>query len=253
MGKNTSMDTEVMIEVKGLWKGFGGYWVLQGVDFSIREGEIFVVMGRSGVGKSVLLKNLIGLMKPDRGEIYYKGLEISSASPAEWKNIRKEFAVVFQHSALFDSLDVEGNVAFGLRRMTDLSEDEIKARVRECLAMVDLEGIEHLKISELSGGMQKRVAIARAIALNPRVIFYDEPTTGLDPIMSAVITRLVKRMNTEIHSTSFIITHDLKLAFNSATTIAMLHDGKIIEVGTPEKIKASENPIVKKFVEGIPD
>lgn len=242
-----------MIEVKNLWKGFSGSWVLQGVNFSIEEGEIFVVIGRSGVGKSVLLKNLIGLMKPDRGEIYYRGKEISRASAGEWKDIRREFAVVFQHSALFDSLDVEGNVAFGLRRMTNLRDEEIKTRVRECLAMVGLEGIEHLRIAELSGGMQKRVAIARAIALNPRVIFYDEPTTGLDPIMSAVITRLIKRMNMEIKSTSFIITHDLKLAFSAATTIAMLHNGKIVEVGTPEKIRDSENPIVRKFVEGIPD
>ena len=242
-----------MIEVRDLWKSFKGKQVLKGVDLFIKEGEIFVVIGRSGVGKSVLLKNMVGLMKPDKGKILYKGRDLTGASEAEWKDVRREFAVVFQHSALFDSMNVGENVAFGLKRMTNLEEGEIREKVKRCLSMVGLEGAENLRISELSGGMQKRVAIARAIALNPGVIFYDEPTTGLDPIMSANITNLIIKMNREIGSTSFIITHDLRLAFTAGTTIAMLHDGKIIDVGEPDKIKKSSNPIVRKFVEGIPD
>ncbi len=247
------MDIKGLVEVKGLWKKFGGNEVLRGVDLRIMDGEIFVVIGRSGVGKSVLLKNLIGLMRPDRGEIYYKGREISRASQREWKKIRKEFAVVFQHSALFDSMNVEDNVEFGLKRMTRFSENEMRRRARECLSMVGLEGIENMKVSQLSGGMKKRVAIARAIALSPKVIFYDEPTTGLDPIMSSIITELIKRMNREVPSTSLIITHDLKFTFQAASTVAMLHHGRIIEVGKPEEMMRSENPIVKRFIEGTPE
>ncbi len=247
------MDSEVLIEVEALEKSFQGRKVLKGVDLSIREGEVFIVLGRSGVGKSVLLKNIVGLMRPDAGKVFYRGRNLVRASAEEWKRVRREFAVVFQHSALFDSLSVGENVAFGLRRMTSLSEEEIRERVREALSLVGLEDIEEAKISQLSGGMQKRVAIARAIALKPRVIFYDEPTTGLDPIMAATIAMLILKMKREIGSTSFIITHDLKLAFKVGTTLAMLHDGRIIFRGTPEQFQTCPDPVVRKFVEGIPD
>ncbi len=247
------MDAEILIRVEGLKKSFQGKEVLRGVDLSIREGEVFIVLGRSGVGKSVLLKNMVGLMRPEAGRVIYRGKDLVRAEPEEWKEVRREFAVVFQHSALFDSLSVGENVAFGLRRMTRLSEEEIRERVKESLSLVGLEGIEEARISQLSGGMQKRVAIARAIALRPRVIFYDEPTTGLDPIMAATIAMLILKMKREIGSTSFIITHDLKLAFRVGTTLAMLHDGRIVFMGTPEQFRECSNPVVKKFVEGIPD
>ncbi len=247
------MDPQVLIEVKGLEKSLQGRKVLKGVDLSIGEGEVFIVLGRSGVGKSVLLKNMVGLMRPDAGRVLYEGKDLVRASAEEWKRVRREFAVVFQHSALFDSLSVGENVAFGLRRMTSLSGEEIRQRVKEALSLVGLEGIEEARVSQLSGGMQKRVAIARAIALRPRVIFYDEPTTGLDPIMAATIAMLILKMKKEIGSTSFIITHDLKLAFRVGTTLAMLHDGRIVFRGTPEEFQGCRDPVVRKFVEGIPD
>ncbi len=247
------MDTEILIKIVGLRKSFGEKKVLDGVDLSIREGDVFIVMGRSGVGKSVLLKNLVGLMKPNGGSIFYKDMDLAGLGEGEWRKIRRDFAVVFQHSALFDSLNVGENVAFGLRRMTKLSQEEIAWRVKESLSLVGLEGVDKLRISQLSGGMQKRVAIARAIALRPKVIFYDEPTTGLDPIMASTIASLILKMRREIGSTSFIITHDLKLAFSVGTRLAMLHHGKIIMEGSPEEFKNPSHPVVRKFVEGIPD
>ena len=247
------MDPEILIEIEGLKKSFGENRVLDGVNLKIREGEIYIVLGRSGAGKSVLLKNMVGLLKPDGGRILYRGRDLVKAGDDEWKRVRRDFAVVFQQGALFDSLNVGENVAFGLRRMTGMKEDEIRERVRQALSLVGLEGIENLRISQLSGGMKKRVAIARAIALSPKVIFYDEPTTGLDPIMSATISQLILRMNRQLGSTTFIITHDLKLAFSVGDTLAMLHDGKIILEAGVEEFRKSSHPVVRKFVEGIPD
>ncbi len=247
------MDSEILIEVEDLKKFFGENRVLNGVNLKIREGEIYIVLGRSGAGKSVLLKNIVGLMRPDAGRILYRGRDLAKAGDDEWKRVRRDFAVVFQHSALFDSLNVGENVAFGLRRMTKLGEEEIRKAVRESLALVGLSGIENLRVSQLSGGMRKRVAIARAIAVRPRVIFYDEPTTGLDPIMSANIEQLILRMNRKLGSTTFIITHDLKLAFSVGNTLSMLHDGKIILEAGVEEFRESTHPVVRKFVEGIPD
>ncbi len=247
------MDPEILIEIEGLKKSFGENRVLDGVNLKIREGEIYIVLGRSGAGKSVLLKNMVGLLKPDGGRILYRGRDLVKAGDDEWKRVRRDFAVVFQQGALFDSLNVGENVAFGLRRMTGMKEDEIRERVRQALSLVGLEGIENLRISQLSGGMKKRVAIARAIALSPKVIFYDEPTTGLDPIMSATISQLILRMNRQLGSTTFIITHDLKLAFSVGYTLAMLHDGKIILEAGVEEFRKSSHPVVRKFVEGIPD
>ena len=247
------MDPEILIEIEGLKKSFGENRVLDGVNLKIREGEIYIVLGRSGAGKSVLLKNMVGLLKPDGGRILYRGRDLVKAGDDEWKRVRRDFAVVFQQGALFDSLNVGENVAFGLRRMTGMKEDEIRERVRQALSLVGLEGIENFRISQLSGGMKKRVAIARAIALSPKVIFYDEPTTGLDPIMSATISQLILRMNRQLGSTTFIITHDLKLAFSVGYTLAMLHDGKIILEAGVEEFRKSSHPVVRKFVEGIPD
>ena len=247
------MDPEILIEIEGLKKSFGENRVLNGVNLKTREGEIYIVLGRSGAGKSVLLKNMVGLMKADGGRILYRGRDLVKAGDNEWKRVRRDFAVVFQQGALFDSLDVGENVAFGLRRMTGMKEDEIREKVRQALSLVGLEGIENLRISQLSGGMKKRVAIARVIALSPKVIFYDEPTTGLDPIMSATISQLILRMNRQLGSTTFIITHDLKLAFSVGDTLAMLHDGKIILEAGVEEFRKSSHPVVRKFVEGIPD
>ncbi len=240
----------VIIKAEDLHKSFDDLHVLRGVSFEIFEGETFTVMGRSGVGKSVLLKILIGLLKPDRGRIYYYGKDITNAPPQRWKEIRRNFAVVFQHSALFDSMTVEENVAFGLRRMYRLPEEEIKKRVNECLSLVGLPGINDKMPAELSGGMKKRVALARAIALRPKIIFYDEPTTGLDPVMADVISNLIIKMQKELSVTSFIITHDLKMAYKVSNRIAMLYEGRIIEMGTPEQIRSSTNPVVRQFIEG---
>ncbi len=240
----------VIIKVEDIYKSFGKHQVLKGVSFEIMEGETFTVMGRSGVGKSVLLKILVGLLHPDRGKIYFYDEDITHASEDRWKEIRKNLAVVFQQSALFDSMTVEENVAFGLRRMYRLREDEIRERVNRCLALVGLPGINNKMPSELSGGMKKRVALARAIALEPKIIFYDEPTTGLDPVMADVISNLIIKMQQELRVTSFIITHELKLAYKVSDRIAMLYDGKIIEMGTPEQIRSSSNPVVKQFIEG---
>ncbi|MCD6080063.1 MAG: ABC transporter ATP-binding protein [Candidatus Omnitrophica bacterium 4484_49] len=239
-----------MIKVIDLWKKFGDLEVLTGVNIEVMEGETFVIIGQSGTGKSVFLKLLIGLLKPDRGKIYIQGRDITELSERELSKLRIEFGMVFQYAALFDSLNVFENVAFGLTEHTDLDEEHITQRVKECLKLVGLDGIEDKMPAELSGGMKKRVAIARAIALNPKIILYDEPTAGLDPVVASSINKLIKELKEKTQATSVVVTHDMKSAYEVGDRIGMLYQGKLIEVGNPDQIRNTQNPVVRQFING---
>ncbi len=239
-----------MIQVVDIHKRFGEQRVLNGVSLRIPRGEIVVIIGGSGTGKTVLLKHLIGLLRPDRGHIFVEGMDICHLRSWELKETRKKFGMLFQGAALFDSFTVAENVAFPIREHTRLKEKDIQARVRNRLAEVGLHGIEDKYPSELSGGMRKRVGLARAIALEPEIVLFDEPTTGLDPIMSDVINDLILRTQRKLGITFFIISHDVKGALKIAHRVAMLHEGRIVEEGTPEEIEASQNPIVRQFLVG---
>jgi len=239
-----------MIQVLDLHKAFSQKKVLQGVSFQVQRGETLVVIGQSGSGKSVLIKHVIGLLKPDRGKILVDGVEITRIKDEELHRITRRFGMLFQGTALFDSMTVGQNVSFGLERYTDFSSEKIKDLVRENLAKVGLEGIEDLMPYELSGGMRKRVALARAIAYSPDVILYDEPSTGIDPIRADAINDLIIRMKQELEVTSLVITHDIISAYKVADKIAMLYEGKIVESGTPEEIRNSKNPVVQQFIHG---
>ncbi|MCD6452265.1 MAG: ABC transporter ATP-binding protein [Acidobacteria bacterium] len=239
-----------MIKLVDIHKSFGGNCVLCGVNLEVAEGESVVVIGRSGSGKTVLIKHIIGLLKPDRGEVYVDGVRIDNMKEKELNEVRKKFGMLFQGAALFDSLNVFENVAFGLRHHTNMTEEEIKDRVGECLKMVGLSNVEELYPLELSGGMKKRVGLARAIAMKPKIILYDEPTTGLDPIMADVINNLIVDLKNKLKVTSVAITHDMVSAYKIADRIAMLYGGRIIEEGTPEEIRNSANPVVQQFING---
>jgi phospholipid/cholesterol/gamma-HCH transport system ATP-binding protein len=239
-----------MIKIVGLTKSFGTTPVLRGIDLEIETGETMVVIGQSGSGKSVLLKHLIGILKPDKGEIYIDGLEITSLGEEELQRITRKFGMLFQASALFDSLTVGENVSFGLERYTDHSPAEIKRIVAESLNKVGLEGIEGLMPYELSGGMRKRVGLARAIAYGPEIILYDEPSTGIDPIRADSINDLINDLKRDLSVTSVVITHDMVSSYKVADRIAMLYEGRIIEIGNPAEIQASSNPIIQQFIHG---
>ncbi len=243
-------DASVKIEVVDLHKSFGNNHVLRGVNLEVRNGESMVVIGGSGVGKSVLIKCIIGLVRPDSGSIYVDGQEITSLNEKSLNEIRKKFGMLFQAGALFDSLSVWENVGFGLRRHTSLGDEEIKAIAVDKLRLVGLTHVEDLMPSELSGGMRKRVSLARAIAMEPEILLYDEPTTGLDPIMADVINDLIVRMRKRLQVTSVAITHDMVSAYKIADRIAMLYEGEIIEVGTPQQNKESSSAIVQQFIQG---
>jgi phospholipid/cholesterol/gamma-HCH transport system ATP-binding protein len=244
------MKDDVMIKITGLTKSFGNKAVLKGVDLDVRRGETVVVMGRSGCGKSVLLKHIIGLMKPDSGKIVVDSVEVTALEGDELIDFRKRFGMLFQGAALFDSLSVWENVGLGLLEHTKMSEQDIRKAVCAKLELVGLTQVEDLKPSELSGGMKKRVGLARAIAMDPPVILYDEPTTGLDPIMADVINLLIRRLQQTLQMTSVAVTHDMKSAFKIGDRLAMLYGGKIVFEGTPEEVKASDNEVVRQFVEG---
>ncbi len=239
-----------MIQLIEVRKSFGEKKVLQGANLHIKHGESMVVIGQSGCGKSVLLKHVIGLLQPDEGKIIVKGCDLQTCSARELNEIRKMFGMLFQGAALFDSMSVGENVGFGLQENTSLSQKEIQKKVSERLHMVGLPGIESLKPSEISGGMKKRVGLARAIAMEPEILLYDEPTTGLDPIMADVINDLIIRMKETYRVTSLIITHDMTSAYKIADRIAMLHQGQIIEIGTSDEIQNTKNPIVRQFITG---
>ncbi|HLB05921.1 MAG TPA: ABC transporter ATP-binding protein [Thermodesulfobacteriota bacterium] len=242
--------SESMIKVVDLYKSFGPKKVLQGADLEISKGESMVVLGGSGTGKSVLIKCIIGILRPDGGKVYVSGQEVTSLREWELNEVRKKFGMLFQGGALFDSLSVWENVGFGLKQHTRLSDKEIKERAVEKLKLVGLFNVENLRTSELSGGMMKRVSLARAICMEPEILLYDEPTTGLDPIMADVINELIIHLKKTLKVTSIAITHDMVSAYKIADKIAMLYKGKIIEVGTPDEIKSSKNEVVQQFIHG---
>jgi phospholipid/cholesterol/gamma-HCH transport system ATP-binding protein len=240
----------IKIRVVNLQKSFGENHVLRGVHLEIQQGESMVVIGGSGSGKTVLIKCIIGLIRPDGGEIYVDGLEITSLNERRLNEVRKKFGMLFQGGALFDSMKVWENVGFGLRQQTRLGEEEIRRIATEKLRLLGLKDVEDLMPAELSGGMKKRVSLARAIALEPEMLLYDEPTTGIDPVVADAINELIIQMREKLNVTSIAITHDMKSAYKIGDRIAMLYEGKIIEVGTPDEIKNSTNPIVQQFIQG---
>ncbi len=237
-----------IIRIAGLHKSFGGQAVLKGVDLAIARGKITTIIGGSGSGKSVLVKHIIGLLKSDEGQILYEGTDMMPLGARGLAEIRRNFGMLFQHSALFDSMDVEENIAFPLEEHTRKSSREIKAIVKEKLGLLGLEGIERKFPSELSGGMRKRVALARAIVLNPQVIIYDEPTTGLDPIMTYNVDQMIKEAQEKLKITSIVISHDMASTFRISDYIAMLFQGRIVEFGTPDDILNSAKQEVQKFL-----
>jgi phospholipid/cholesterol/gamma-HCH transport system ATP-binding protein len=242
-----------MIEVRDLKKSFGSHRVLDGVNFKIEKGESAVIIGASGGGKSILLKHLIGLLEPDAGEVLINGEPIAHKNERELLEVRRKFGMLFQSAALFDSMTVAENVSFVLRHQDKLSEKEIKQRVAEVLEMVNLSGTEEKKPAELSGGMRKRVGLARAIVYRPEIVLYDEPTTGLDPIVADSIDQLMLRVVEHLKVTSVVVTHDMRSARCVGQRILMLHEGKIYFTGTPDEIFASKDPIIHRFVNGISD
>jgi phospholipid/cholesterol/gamma-HCH transport system ATP-binding protein len=242
-----------MIRIHGLWKSFAGSEVLRGVDFEIREGETTVVIGRSGGGKSVLLRHLCGLLRPDRGVLEVDGVDIVSLSERALTPVRKKFGFLFQGAALFDSMSVFENVAFPLREERKLTAAEIARRVEEMLTLVDLAPARDKKPAELSGGMRKRAGLARACVAYPKYLLYDEPTTGLDPIRADNINELILRLRDELHVTGVAVTHDMVSAYKIADRMALLHEGRIYAVGTPAEIQASTDSVVKQFIMGISD
>lgn len=244
------MTTMSKIKIVDLYKSFENKQVLKGLNLEIEAGETMVIIGQSGSGKSVLLKHIIGIMRPDRGQVFIDGQEISALPDEEIMKLSRKFGMLFQGAALFDSMTVAENVAFGLRRHTRLSESEVQQLVRTSLEQVGLRGVEHLLPYELSGGMKKRVGLARAIAYSPEIILYDEPTTGLDPIRADAINCLILELKEKLRVTSVVITHDMNSTYKVADRIAMLYDGRIIEIGTPEEIRHSTNPVVQQFISG---
>lgn len=239
-----------MIKIVNVHKSFGKKKILENINLEVRQGEIMVIMGPSGCGKSTLLRLLIGLLKPTEGQIWIDGQEVSGMNEDELNEVRKKMGMVFQYSALFDFLTVGENVAFGLRQHTDFADEDIAKNVSRKLKMVGLAGYEQVMPTELSGGMKKRVSLARAIAGNPRIVLYDEPTAGLDPIMSSVIDRLIVSCRDRLEITSVVVTHHMESAFRIADRMAMIHEGKIVAVGTPDEIKNSRDATVQQFIHG---
>jgi len=242
-----------MIEARNLKKHFGTNLVLDGVSFDIEKGESVAIIGRSGSGKSVLLKHLIGLLKPDAGQVLIDGEDITVMNERDLIRVRHRFGMVFQGAALFDSMNVAENVGFAFRRERKLTEKEIARKVTESLEMVDLPGIEQKSPAELSGGMRKRVGLARAIVYEPEIVLYDEPTTGLDPIVSDSIDHLMLRVRDRLRVTTVVVTHDMRTARRVGHRIMMLHDKCIYATGTPDEIFHSADPVVKQFIEGVAD
>lgn len=239
-----------MIEIRNLHKWFGANHVLRGVNLSVKEGDTVVIIGQSGCGKSVLLKHMMGLMESDEGSVLIDGCDICGLTAKQMDDFRFKLGMLFQGAALFDSLNVRENVGFFLYEHTDLSEEVIRQRVSEKLGMVGLDDIEESMPAALSGGMKKRVGLARAICGDPKIILYDEPTTGLDPIRADEINHLILRMQERLQVTSIVVTHDMTSAFKVGNRIAMLYQGQIIGEGTPEEIRSSKDPIIRQFVTG---
>ena len=240
--------TRPMIEIKDLYKSFGGQMVLDGVSLKMFPGTTTVILGGSGSGKTVLMKHIIGLLKPDSGEVWVDGVEITKLKGRDLQEQRQKMGMVFQNAALFDSMSVGDNCAFPLREHTNLSEDEIAARIKEKLAVVSLVDVENKYPAELSGGMRKRVGLARAIIRDPKIVLYDEPTTGLDPLTTENVDDMIITAREKLGVTSVVISHDIGSAFNIADQLAMLYKGKIVEEGPPSKVRQSQEPHTKQFL-----
>lgn len=238
-----------MIQFKGIRKSFGDREVIKGIDLEVKEGEILFILGTSGTGKSVSLKMLVGLLKPSAGEVFIDGVNVTNFTEQEFLPVRAKCGMVFQQPALFDSLSVFDNVAFGLRKHNpDISEDQIKERVKQCLDLVHLHDIENKLPQEISYGMQKRVSLARAVAVDPKILLFDEPTTGLDPITTNAINQLILQLSRKLKTTSIVVSHDMQCAIDIADRIVVLDQGVIVEQGLVEQIKNSSQPLVKEFM-----
>lgn len=240
------------IEIRNLRKTFGAKRILDGFSLDVREGETLSIIGHSGAGKSVTLKTIIGLVRPDEGEVWVDGKNVHELPREELYELRRKVGYVFQFAALFDSMTIRENVAMGLRRIKAMTEGEIQHRVSASLYLVDLVGVEDRRPSELSGGMKKRAGLARAIATQPKYLLYDEPTSGLDPVTTTTIDELIMRMSKELKVTGIVVTHDMTSAYRISDRIAMLHEGCIRFVGTPDEIRSTDDPVVRDFVEGRP-
>ena len=239
-----------MIQVKELYKSFGTKDVLRGISFKINHGESVAIIGKSGIGKSVLLKHLIGLIEPDSGEVWVEEKLVNSLSFTQLQTVRAQCGMVFQFGALFDSMSVQDNIGLALSKLTNMDIVEVNQQISDSLAEVGMENSEKLMPSSLSGGMKKRVGIARAIAIKPKYLLYDEPTTGLDPVMTDSINRLISKIHKQEDVTSIMVTHELRTVFEVAERVIMIHDGKINFDGTPEQIKQSEDKVVQQFISG---
>jgi phospholipid/cholesterol/gamma-HCH transport system ATP-binding protein len=237
-----------LFEVRGLKKSFGRNVVLDGLDLDIYAGEVITIIGESGSGKSLLLKAMMGLIEPDYGTIRFDGEEVTGQTERQWVRTRQRIGMLFQESALFDSLNVFENVGYALREQTAMTETEIAQRVAETLSLVALPGIEQMAPADLSGGMRKRVALARAVAVRPEIVFYDEPAEGLDPINVTRVNRLLLGLKKSLNVTSVVVTHNLKAAFAISDRLALIHDGKVEATGAPETFLESEDPVVREFI-----
>lgn len=244
------LQRKVVIQIEGLHKSFKGAPVLQGVDLEIRDDETMVIIGPSGCGKSVLLKHIIGLLRPDKGRIIIDGQDITKFSERELYKLREKFGMLFQSAALFDSLSTGENVGLWIREHTDTPDHEISSKVESVLNLIGLRGVQDKRPSELSGGMKKRVGLARAIIHDPKFLLYDEPTTGLDPIMSDIINDLIITIRQKWKNTAIVVTHDMTSVYKVASRIAMLHKGQIIFIGTPDEVRSTDNPMVQQFIKG---
>ena len=239
-----------MIQVKDLYKSFNEQEVLKGISFNINAGECVAIVGKSGIGKSVLLKHFIGLLKPDSGEVWINEKLVNTLSFRQLQEVRAKVGMVFQFGALFDSMTVSGNIGLALNKLTDLNKDEIGERIKVCLDEVGMTDTQHLMPSELSGGMRKRVGVARAIAIRPSYLLYDEPTTGLDPVMTDSINRLIRKIHEYGNITSIMVTHELRTVFEVANRVILLHNGIIKYDGSPEDISNVDDPVIQQFVTG---
>jgi len=242
-----------VIKVEGLRKSFRGQAVLRGVDLEVPTGSITIIIGRSGGGKSVFLRHLLGLLRPDAGRVLLDGVDLGGLTRRALDELRRRYGVVFQGGALFDSMTCAENIAFPLREKTALGRAEIDKRVEQALTQVGLEGVSEKLPAEISGGMRKRVAIARALVTEPEIVFFDEPTTGLDPVLVNTIHTLIVELHRQLGFTAVMVSHEIPEIFSIADTVAMLHAGRIVEVGSPDAIQASQNVVVRRFIRGEPD